>query len=121
MIYISENLALNGGVCPVCGKIYKPNGVGPSDLPELTTFLNELPSSSLLRYGAAFHDWAYHLGPAWGSRINADLLMYSKNEFIIKEKGKWWNRWFYNWANKRNYIAVREFGEPFWNKNGCKS
>jgi hypothetical protein len=120
MIFLSEMLVQKGGICPICGKYFRPNGVGPSDIPELTTVLDNLPSSILLRYGSNFHDWAYHLGPAWGTREDADFLMYAKNEAIITEKGNWWNRWLYRIANKRNYMAVREFGWKFWNENWCK-
>jgi hypothetical protein len=113
-------MAERGGICPVCKKWYRPNGVGPSDLPELTRVLDNLPSSGLLRYGANWHDWSYHIGVNWGSRMEADILMFEKNEEIIDKKGTWWNRWFYRWANERNYRAVRDFGAKFWNENGCK-
>ena len=120
MITITEEMAERGGICPECGKFFRPNGIGPEDIPELTTVLDKLPSSALLRYGARFHDWMYHLGVLWGPRELADLVMYWKNEAIIAEKGKWWNRWYYRAANLRNYQIVREFGWKFWNKNGCK-
>jgi len=120
MIVITERMAERGGICPVCQKWFRPNGIGPTDVKELVTVLNELPSSHLLRYGANWHDWAYHLGPAWGTRDEADLMMFLKNEDIIAKKGKWWNRWFYRAANQRNYQIVRELGWKFWSANGCK-
>jgi hypothetical protein len=121
MIEITEDLAKRGGYCPNCGEWFRPNGVGPTDIKELATVLNQLPSSSVLKYGSNFHDWYYHIGIAWGTRDEADLEMFLKNEYIINKKCNWWfTRWYYRSANQRNYLFVREFGWKFWNKNGCK-
>ena len=86
MIKLTEIMVLNGFICPVCGKFFKPNGVGPESAPKLTKLLNKLPSSHVLRYGAYWHDSAYHLGKNWGSREDADLLMYEKNEWNFLSK-----------------------------------
>ena len=45
MIFITEDIAEQGGNCPVCGKLFRPNGVGPQNIPELTSVLNALPTS----------------------------------------------------------------------------
>jgi hypothetical protein len=128
---ISEDLALNGGVCPKCGKFFKPNGVGPANNKILTTFFDNLPSSHLLRYGANFHDWYYKLGrniydpshPAYSNRELcrklADDIFYKKNQEIISKKCKWYDTWFYQLMNKRNYLVVREFGEKHFSFYGC--
>ena len=89
MIEISEYLAQNGGLCPICLKFIKPNGVGPSDCETLTTVLDNLPSSHLLRWGANFHDVAYHMGDNFGTRQEADDLFLKKNQEIIAKKCKW--------------------------------
>jgi hypothetical protein len=122
MFEIPEGLALFGGNCPLCGKYYTTNGVGTSELPVLTSVLNSLPSSHILRYGAAFHDWAFHMGGSWGTRKQADDLMLSKNrERIAYLKLGWIKSSFYYTMNWRNYLAVRLFGGKFWNEKGCKS
>lgn len=119
MIEITEEMAAKGGICPVCGKEYVPNGVGPDSIPELTTVLDNLPSSHLLRYGANWHDWFFHLGDKWGTQEDADRIMYELNEKQISLKCSWWNAWYYRIMNKRNYVFVRKFGHNFWGKDGC--
>lgn len=116
---ITEEMAIKGGNCPCCGSFFRPNGVGPSDSKTLATMLNALPSSSVLRYGANYHDWAYHMGKYWGTRINADILMLMKNEEAIR-KLPWWYRWYYRAANKRNYAFVRAMGAEHWDRDDCK-
>jgi hypothetical protein len=86
----------------------------------LATVLDNLPSSHLLRYGANYHDWAYHMGDLWGSRLEADNLMVEKNEEKIKRECSVFTTWFYRAMNRRNYLFVREFGSSFWGKDGCK-
>lgn len=119
MFDITEQIAQHGGLCPVCGKYFQPNGVGPMSIPMISTALDKLPSSHLLRYGANFHDWLYHLGTAWGSRLQADDMMFNLNELRIRQKARWWNAWYYRAMNRRNYVFVREFGDQFWNDKGC--
>ena len=121
MFEISEGLAQFGGNCPICGKYFLPSGVGPEDVPALNTALNNLPSSHILRYGANYHDFAYHMGSLWGTRLQADRLMLSKNKQKIKSlKMGWLKSMFYYTMNQRNYYAVRMFGGKFWNSKGCK-
>ncbi len=121
MFEIPEGLAQFGGNCPICGKYFLPNGVGPSDIPQLTTVLNNLPSSHILRYGANFHDFAYHMGGLWGSRKQADDLMLDKNREKIKSLNLGWIKSSFLYTmNWRNYLAVRTFGAKFWNEKGCK-
>jgi hypothetical protein len=120
MIKITEGLASKGGHCPVCGRFFRPNGVGPQSYETLSSVLNWLPSSSILRYGANFHDWYFHLGSNWGTQEYADKIMFELNEKEIKRRCKWFNSWYYRLANKRNYLFVREFGHNYWDKDGCK-
>jgi len=119
MIDITEETAQKGGLCPICGKYFQPNGIGPMSIPKISTMLDKLPSSHLLRYGANFHDWYFHLGENWGTQEEADNMMFDLNEIKIREKCKWWNAWYYRVMNKRNYYFVREFGHNFWGKDGC--
>ena len=120
MVFLSENLAQNGGVCPVCGQFFRPNGVGPMDDKMLSSMLNSLPSSHVLKFGANYHDWAYHLGPAWGSRADADRLMFVVNDREINRKCSWWNAWYYRLMNHRNFVFVEKSGGNYWDKDGCK-
>jgi len=120
MIFITEDIAEQGGNCPVCGKLFRPNGVGPQNIPELTSVLNALPTSHVLRYGANFHDWLYHIGKTEADRKAADELMYAKNKWKIGVCVKYYKRAFYHAANYRNYLFVRWFGKKFFYKDGCK-
>ena len=121
MFEISEGLAQFGGNCPLCGKHFSPNGIGPSDIPQLASALDGLPSSHILRYGANYHDFCYHFGSLWGTRKQADDLMLDKNrERIAYLKLGWIKSSFYYSMNLRNYWAVRLFGGKFWNEKGCK-
>ena len=119
MIFITDNLAQMGGECPVCGRVFRANGIGPSDIPELTSVLNALPTSSVLRYGANWHDWLYHIGKTEADRKAADELMYAKNKWKIGVCVKWYSRPFYHAANYRNYWFVRTFGAKFFGKDNC--
>jgi hypothetical protein len=119
ILVVTDKMANEGGICPVCAKFFIPNGVGPVSLPQLTTVLNNLPSSHILRHGARYHDWYYHFAGNWGERKDADLIMYRLNEAEIKKKCEWYNAWFYNAMNYRNYIFCRIFGEKIWNLKDC--
>lgn len=115
---ITEDLASNGGLCPCCKKFFRPNGVG-GEGSILTPIIDNLPSSHILRYGANYHDWFFHMGDKWGTQKEADRIMYELNEKQISLKCKWWNAWYYRIMNKRNYLAVRKFGHNFWGKDAC--
>ncbi len=117
---ITEDMALKGVLCPSCGEFYVGNGTGPESSPTLRKWLSTLPSDHILRYGAMFHDFAYHCGPSWGSQLEADQLMLNKNEERIQQKCSWYSKWFYYSMNWRNYIMVRQFGESSYNSKGCK-
>jgi hypothetical protein len=116
---ISEDDAKTGCICPFCHHYVKSNGLGPENNKALTRVLSFLPSTSVLVYGARFHDFCYHYGPYWGTREEADLLMYQKNEEEINRKCRWYSRWWYRRRNLQNYQAVREFGESSYNAKGC--
>lgn len=118
MVDITKTMAEFGGICPVCKKRFKPNGVGGKGDP-LTPILQKLPTSSVLKIGANYHDWAYHLGPNWGTREDADRLMLEHNRLAIAKFCEWWQKPFYHLANYRNYYAVRKFGNKFWNRDDC--
>ena len=119
-IVVTDEMAYKGGICVICGKYYTPNGIGPVCLPQLTTVLNNLPSSHILRHGARYHDWYYHFADNWGKRSDADLIMYRLNQMEIDKKCQWYNAWFYNAMNYRNYIFCRMFGETIWKQKDCK-
>jgi len=125
-IVISETMAKNGGICPICGHFFKPNGLGPKRGKFITALLSLLPSTQILSYGANYHDWYYHIGKVdnkydseWFREI-ADGIFYRKNEEIIKEKAPFYLRPYLRLMNKRNYFFVRKFGKSYFNKFGCK-
>jgi hypothetical protein len=117
---ITEDLASRGGLCPFCKKYFRPNGIGPIKWQVLAHVLNSLPSSHCLKYGANFHDWAYHLAENFGTRLEADRLMLEKNKEFIDKYCIGLNRFFYHAMNYRNYWAVRAFGNKIWNQKDCK-
>jgi len=121
MVIITQDMALNGSICPVCKEFYKPNGTGPDSSKLLSAIASALPGDEILRYGSCYHDWAYHLGPAWGTRKQADDLMYQKNKMKIEEIPNWVTRYRLHVANWRNYLAVRMFGGGSYNEEGCKA
>ena len=117
-IDVTESMAAFGGVCPICKKFFKPNGVGGKGH-ILTPIIDNLPSSSVLRYGCNFHDWFYHLADNWGTRKHADDEMYRLNKVKINKDISWYKRSFYHLMNYRNLIGVRIFGKKFWKQRDC--
>ena len=121
MFNIPDKLADEGGRCPLCGSFLKRGELGPSDVPELTSALSALPSTHVLSYGARRHDVCYHMGPSWGTRKQADDLMFDKNKEYIKSLNLgFFKSLFLNAMNYRNWLTVRVFGDKFWNNKGCK-
>lgn len=118
-VEITEDMALNGDFCPVCKRLFISNGVGGKGN-FLTPIIDNLPSSSALRYGCKFHDWCYHLADNWGTRLEADKLMLAKNKWFIEKYCTGLQKYFYHAANYRNYIAVRIFGRKFWDQEDCR-
>jgi len=127
--HISDHFAANGGLCPHCKKQIRANGVGPDDFPALTSMLNKLPSSHILKYGANFHDIYYHLGTnvlktgfisAKDAQRRADKIMFRKNQDHIKKTCKVWARPFYYSMNYRNYLFVKMFGHRFFGDKNCE-
>lgn len=112
-------MAEKGGICPICGRFFKPNGVGgEGDI--LTPIIDNLPSSSVLRYAARYHDWFYHLADNWGTRKQADDEMFKLNKQYINEYCCGLYKLFYHAMNYRNWLAVRAFGQKFWDQEDCK-
>ena len=105
-------------VCPFCLNDVT-NGIGPSDLPEVTKLLNNLPSSHVFRSAADWHDYLYHLGATEDNRCDADHIFYDYMLEAVEEKCVWFSKWWYRLQAKRNFIAVREFGGNFFNYKGC--
>jgi hypothetical protein len=105
-------------VCPICGKNVT-NGVGPSDMPEMTKFLNSLPSSYMFHNAADWHDYGYHLGGTEADRKSADEFFYNCMMHEIKSS-PWYLRAWYKIQAYRNYIFVRKFGGKFFNFKGCR-
>lgn len=118
MIEISEELAKNGGVCPVCGKAVA-NGIGPEDMPLATKFLHTLPSSHLFYQSANLHDILYHIGRTETDRENADKMFLNHMIAAIKMCCNSFQKPLYTFAAYRNYYFVRCFGEKFFNYKGC--
>lgn len=107
-------------VCPICNKDVT-NGVGPSDLPEVTKVLNNLPSSHIFRGAADWHDLRYHLGYTEWDRKKADDKFYKDMLEAIDSNCSWYSRGFYRLQASRNYWFVRKFGKSFFNYQGCSS
>jgi len=105
-------------VCPKCGKKVT-NGIGPSDMPEVTKFLGALPSSHIFRIAADWHDYGYHLGKTEAERKAADELFYDCMMHEIESSCHWYSKAWYKLQAYRNYCFVREFGSKFFNYKGC--
>jgi hypothetical protein len=118
-LIVTPDMAKSGGICPVCKKFFKPNGVGGSGH-ILTPIIDNLPSSSILRYGCNYHDWWYHLADNWGTRAQADYLMLKYNALYIDQKLSGVAKVYAKACNWRNYLAVRIFGKKFWDKEDCR-
>jgi hypothetical protein len=116
-------MSVYNGICPKC-KQKIANGVGPEAIPELTKILNDLPSSHVFRDAADDHDVRYHyLG---GGKMNGELKRrYADDCFFndmmsaIELKCHWYSKWWYRLQAKRNFSAVREFGNNFYSYEGC--
>jgi hypothetical protein len=117
---ITDEMAKDGGMCPFCLRYFRPNGVGPIKWRVLTSALNSLPSSHALKFGANFHDWAYHFAENFGTRLEADNLMLEKNKMFIESFCFGCHKTFYHLMNYRNYWVVRVFGEKIWRQRDCK-
>lgn len=105
-------------VCPHCLKDVT-NGVGPSDLPLVTKFLSELPSSHIFRIAANWHDYSYHLGYREVDRTMADEFFYRDMLESVSAKCNWFLRPWYRLQAWRNYLFVRKYGRMFFNYDGC--
>ena len=105
-------------VCPYCLKDVT-NGIGPSDLPEVTTLLNNLPSSHIFRKAADWHDYLYHIGYSEFHRRAADEYFYNLMFRAVDENCRWYLRGWYRLQAKRNFWFVSKFGESFFNYAGC--
>lgn len=105
-------------VCPYCLQDVT-NGVGPSDLPEVTKLLNDLPSSHLFRKAADWHDYGYHLGYSEIHRKIADEFFLADMLAAVNESCRWYSRGWYRLQAYRNYWFVKKYGGNFFNYKGC--
>jgi hypothetical protein len=105
-------------ICPYCLNDVT-NGVGPSNLPEVTELLNNLPSSHIFRKAADWHDYFYHLGYSEFHRRAADEYFYSLMLTAVDENCAWYLRPWYRLQAYRNYWFVGKFGSAFFNYAGC--
>ena len=119
MVFLSENLAQNGGICPVCGKMVA-NGVGGENDP-LTPLLHELPSSHLFYDSANLHDVFYHVGRSEIDRKNADKRFLEHMLDTVKTRCDSHKKPWFVLAAYRNYYCVRWFGKKFFSYQGCNS
>jgi len=117
---ITEDMAMGGMVCPFCHQFIKGNGTGPEGAELLNKLISALPSDDILHYGSMAHDLAYHMKEQWGSKEDADLMMYEINERKIEEKAHWYSRWYYRLMNRRNLRAVQMFGGSAWDNTECE-
>jgi len=105
--------------CPKCKKEVT-NGVGPSDLPSVTKFLQVLPSSHLFYEAACFHDIDYHLGATEMHRKKADDSFLERMILAVENSCKWYKKPWYMLSAYRNWFFVKKFGWKFFNYKGCK-
>ncbi len=97
------------------GRVYVPNGTGPTNNPFVTKLLKKLPSSKITDEAARFHDICYTIGGAEINKIEADNIYYELMKKCIKEECKWYTRgWFYIHA-WRNWRFVVRLGDDSFN------
>lgn len=124
--------------CPICGNIWAPNGMGPTNRPWVVRGLSWLPSTQYLNPAADFHDLAYLIAPerpvAWwwnGRRFEIHTREDADRAFLeqmldladvqpVKHKNRVArffankkaaaDRKFLRWAAHRNFEFVRKFG-----------
>ena len=113
-------------LCPVCQKLYKPNGTGPANSPLEARLLKYLPSEHILGGFAPYcHDVGYLLCPeGWKVVCNYGIhrvIMVDKKtaddgyEELMKVQTRHRagpiTRWWYLLMAERNAEAVRLLGD----------
>lgn len=69
----------NGFLCPVCNRLFVPNGTGPQSSPVVSELLKMLPSEDIVGgLPPRFHDSAYFLCPAGFIVHFADVTAWDK-------------------------------------------
>jgi hypothetical protein len=112
---ISDAQLTNFGFCPICGKAFEKNGIGPKNGGEFTRFLHSLPSSHIFYTAANIHDIFYHYNLNDKDRKKADDIFLSRMlEESEKQGGKL--AWWYKLQAYRNYWSVRAFGSKYVGK-----
>jgi len=108
---ITDIMAFNNGLCPICGIAFQQNGCGPSGNGEFTKLLHTLPSSHVFYASANVHDIFYHYKLNDKDRKKADDIFLSRMlEASQKQKGL---SWWYKLQAYRNYWIVRAFGSKY--------
>jgi hypothetical protein len=112
---ITDLMAFNNGICPICGLAFQKNGVGPSGNGEFTKLLHSLPSSHIFAEAANLHDVFYHYRLNDQDRKKADDIFLARMlEASEKQGGKL--SWWYKLQAYRNYWSVRAFGSKYVGK-----
>jgi len=83
VVYLDDYDLIVGFACPECGKTFRPNGTGPTNMSIFARLLKGLPSE-LVTGGipARFHDSAYLLCPA-GWRV---VYAPANRQFVAVDK-----------------------------------
>lgn len=112
--------------CPICGKRWEANGIGPTRWKRFTRALQLLPSSKLFDTAGRVHDLCYLVGPM----MPVVVKMYGK-EWIVTNKedadrcfldlmlmaaddSTFWPKWMMRRAAYRDYEAVVVAGDKSW-------
>ena len=106
-------------ICKYCGKEVS-NGVGPANGGIITEVLHDLPSSHIFKEAADDHDLDYHSGTTESDKRWADNMFLLRMNNAVHAKCSWYSKWWYFLQAKRNYWAVRKFGDKFFSYEGCK-
>jgi len=112
--------------CPICGKNWEANGVGPTRLKGLTRFLQWLPSGELFDTAARVHDLCYLVGPMMPIVVHMygkewlvitkddadtcflDLMLMAANDSTL------WPKWLMRRLAYAHYEAVVVGGSKSW-------
>ena len=126
--YIMSNL--KGGLCPICGLYFKPNGTGPEGDKFTHWALNLMPWDDILNELAVpMHDWRCHIGAhEYNLSFNETTQEFRKNvrEAVYRwVKKRWWRRWLYKPCFSRldeiyaYAVGETSAGKKAYDSNSC--
>ena len=122
--------SLKGGLCPLCGTYFKPNGTGPDGDKFTHWALRLMPWDDILQELAVpLHDWRCHVGAhEFNLSFKDTTAEFRKNvmEAVIKWcRKRWWRRWLYKPCFSRldeiyaYAVGKTEAGREAYDQNSC--